>query len=524
MSEATSYHPLDQFFEAVEAEVFVDGVLDRLLTSVADTLYDHYLDSKNDAFIVKQINSTLVNVLEIEYTRRDTGETQPWAEDAEPPPCSIDTWGRGAIPVRKKYRVVHAAVPATAQREGSSRSMISSITRASQAFKSKIHQRPGAGPAVNEERSRTPVPLPYHKEQSTAEEATLRQKKEVETQRKAEEQERIRKEVEAEAERIKELVKRAHELRNKPFTYDYEGRIMMLRPTRDTDAGNATEFNLMTEDPPKTANKKGIERVASGKDLPVLKHKRPPVKEVEFIKNLQSVQPPLFEYIQLAPGVRMGEGSRVKANPLRLRHTTISRTQYRKMTEVPELLVAESSVSSSGRFHPHEGQGAKEAKKAKESSLKPAVVTPNPEMLSAIPDNEDESMQDSYKPRPSPPKTKSAMSMAPITQFGGEMEEAEGLSEVDQFNFQILRSKNWGMNPPVKEPNVPSLPKFSSLKTLHETYGHRSKLPRERPFIESQTSRKHLPPPPLGKTMGHGLLSGVQGSLTERSARSRTNK
>jgi hypothetical protein len=524
MSEQTSHHPFDQFIEAAEAEVFVRGELDRLMKCVGDTLYDHYLDSLNVGFIVNQTSSTLINVLEIEYTRRDTGETEPWAEDSEPPPCSIDTWGRGAIPVRRKYRVGHATVSATPlPRDGSSRSLLSSITRASQAFKSKVHQRPGTGPPVNEERSHTPVLLPFHKEQATAEEDRLRQQKEVESLHRAAEAERVRKEVEAESERIKELAKRAHELRSKPFTYDYEGRIMMLRPIRD-DSASVTEFILKTEDPPKTANKKSIERVGSGTELPVLRHKRPPVKQVEFIKNPQTVQPPLFDNMQLAAGVRMGEGNRVKASPLRMRRTTISRAQYRKVAEEPEQLLTESSVSSSVKYHHQDDKGSKVAK---ESSLKQGVVSPYPELLSAIPDNEDASMQASYQPRPSPPKSKSAMSIAPITQFGGGMEEAEGLSEVDQFNFQILKSKNWGMNPPIKEPNVPSLPKFSSLKTFHETYGLRSKLPRERPFIISQTSRRHLPPPPLGKTIGHGLLSGqveMQGLLTERSARSKANK
>ena len=35
---------------------------------------------------------------------------------------------------------------------------------------------------------------------------------------------------------------------------------------------------------------------------------------------------------------------------------------------------------------------------------------------------------------------------------------------------------------------------------------------RERPFIERVNCREHLPPPPLGKSLGHGVLGELNGS------------
>jgi len=95
-------NPTDLLKFAGEAEVFVDSIVEELLIRGADALYDHYLDEKNDPFIVKQTTAILTNALEVQNIRRDAGELQTWDEEVEPMPCAIDTWGRAAVPIKKK--------------------------------------------------------------------------------------------------------------------------------------------------------------------------------------------------------------------------------------------------------------------------------------------------------------------------------------------------------------------------------------------------------------------------------------
>jgi len=387
--------------------------------------------------------------------------------------------------------------------EGCSKSLLSSITKASQAFKSKLAQSPMPTRGVEEERSYTPIPLPEQKEVISPEEDKLRQSKDLETQRRLEEEERIRKANHAEEERIKEATRRAQELRERPFTYDYEGRIMMLKPANEVKGPfGETEFQIPIQEPPTSTNKRRIAKVFSSKELlPSIKQRKAPAADIEFVKNVQSGQPPLFDNIKLAPGVRIGEGNKYKNSPNKHKSKTLTRAQYRNLTESPGLLMTTSSYSSSMRSSRREVRG-----EAREEVMKSQVVTSNHELLSEIPDIEDEDAHEVIQ-KPSPRKSKSSRNFASITKFGEDMEEDEGMSEVDKFNFQIMKSKNWGSNPPVREPIAKGeMPKRPTHKGLQQTHGYKKRLPRDRPFIETKSSRSHLPPPPLGMTMGHGLL------------------
>lgn len=487
---------------ACEAEIIIDDIVEELLIRGADVLFDHYLDGKNDPFIVKQKTNILLNAIEQMHIRRDNGEAEVWPEEEELVPCPIDTWGRAAVPIRKKFRMVQTRPPTSPHREGSSKSLMSSIARASQAFKAKIGpSTPMHTTGLEEVRSFTPIPLPEQKVVVSAVEDKLRLSKEAEVMRRFEEEERIRKANQAEEDRIKEAAKRAQELRDKPFTYDYEGRIMLLRPLHETGANGDTEYQVAIDAPPNPKGKKQLGRVPSRKELPTLKQKKAPVNDVEFVKNVQSGQPPLFDNIKLTPGVKIGEGNRFKTSPHRQKNRTLSRGQYRRLAESPGLLMTQSSFASSIKSSKHETKDG-----AKNEALKSQVMTSNPELLSEIPDIEDEERFEASV-NPNPRKSKSVRQLAPITKFGEEVEEEEGMSEVDQFNFKILKSTNWGSNPPIREPILPTrMPKRPSNKSLQETHGFKIKLPRDRPYIESTTSRSHMPPPPIGKTMGHGLL------------------
>lgn len=510
MDEFTEPSPVDLLQLAAEAEVCVDTLMQDLYERGAELLYDHYLDDKNDPFIVTQASTILINAIEIQHVRYDIGETAPWQEDEEPTPCIIDTWGRAVVPIKKKYKLIQESSPASMVKESSYRSYKSSITRKSQALKSKKSPTPLQTQMLQEERNFQIIPLPELKETSSDVEDLLRMSKELEIKRRKEDEDRIRKDNLAEQHRIKEATRRAQEMKEMPYTFDYEGHLMLVKELSNSERPNEqTEF-LLSSSPELTStpNKKKLARILSRKKLPTVQLKRAPQSEFEFVRNVQSSQPPLFDSIILSPGVKIGEGHKYRTSPLKPKHHTLTRSQYNQFAD-PRGVLSQSSYSSSIKSR-HEG---KESIRAE--TFKSQVFASHPDLMSEIPDIDDEETYDIVQsPRPLRASTKS---LAAITQFGEGAEEVEGMSEVDKFNFQILRSKNWGSNTPIKEPTVTTrLPNRPSLKNLHETYGLRSKLPRERPFIA--TGKSHMAATQFGMTIGHGLLSGQSAYLSTYSS------
>ncbi len=97
---------------------------------------------------------------------------------------------------------------------------------------------------------------------------------------------------------------------------------------------------------------------------------------------------------------------------------------------------------------------------------------------------------------------------------------SSNISPIDQYNMEILRSRDWGRAsgsgsflPVISHGNKPS------LSDIHSSLGYnKAKLPRERvlrqkDLIIAETFR--LPPPMIGRTMGHGIKSGYNPSEME---------
>lgn len=489
------------FCSAAEAEVVVDSLVEELLERANNFIYDRYLEAKHLPFVLSQAIMTLVNVLELEFIRIDIGHTNPWPEDPEPMPCPIDAWGRSAISVKQKYKVVKPRPPPSPLGEGSSRSPLSTISRISQFMKSRLRNRNSARPIG--EKVYEVVQLPEEKVEVTSEEAILRFHKETESDRLWAEKERIRIIHEAEQEREREAARRVQELKNKTFTFDYKGRIMLQRKIMDHKSPTVEpEFNVIADLSP-TPDKRPLMKIISKRDLPSLVTKRPSEKHVEFVRNIQASQPPLYDNIKLSSGVLVRDGNLNRSSHLKSQVRTLSRQQYRQVTETNTTSLDKSRSSQSSSLRPR----GPEDRKENEENVKSAVVTTNSHILLELPDIAEEKPLLSNL-RISPEKSKTSRALTPITMFWEDMEDVAKLSEVDKFNFTILKNTNWGNNPPLRTPSVPArLPSRPTAKNLQETYGYRTKLPRERPHIEAFTSRSHLAPPPPRKTMGHGLIS-----------------
>jgi hypothetical protein len=97
---------------------------------------------------------------------------------------------------------------------------------------------------------------------------------------------------------------------------------------------------------------------------------------------------------------------------------------------------------------------------------------------------------------------------------------SSNISPIDQYNMDILRSRDWGrvsgnggFLPVINHGSKPS------LSDIHSSLGYnKAKLPRERvlrqkDLIIAETLR--LPPPMIGRTIGHGIKGGYNPSEME---------
>jgi hypothetical protein len=58
--------------------------------------------------------------------------------------------------------------------------------------------------------------------------------------------------------------------------------------------------------------------------------------------------------------------------------------------------------------------------------------------------------------QPDAPQVQKQRLFSAITRHGEGAQETEGVSEIDQFNFELLKDKHWGAFPPIKDPVIPN--------------------------------------------------------------------
>ena len=87
------------------------------------------------------------------------------------------------------------------------------------------------------------------------------------------------------------------------------------------------------------------------------------------------------------------------------------------------------------------------------------------------------------------------------------------VTDEDDPNLQLVNSPDWGantaVNPDFEPGQAPPTPKPTPKQSelLSKMMGGEAvRNPRDRPYVIRDTSpRKHMPPPPLGQSTGHGL-------------------
>ncbi|KAJ3045181.1 hypothetical protein HDV00_011051 [Rhizophlyctis rosea] len=93
-----------------EGELLVSSLIEEILQRSHDVLFEKHIESQVLPYAVEFAKETVVGIVEWEFFKRDPGDIDPltWEPDEEPHPVPIDSWARGAIPVRKAPATVPA--------------------------------------------------------------------------------------------------------------------------------------------------------------------------------------------------------------------------------------------------------------------------------------------------------------------------------------------------------------------------------------------------------------------------------
>ncbi|KAJ3264167.1 hypothetical protein HDU77_009146 [Chytriomyces hyalinus] len=87
-----------------EGENLASAIVESIVARGQEVLFEKHIESQVLPYAVGFAKGTLLKIVEWQFFRRDSGEIRPetWLADEEPKPAVIDSWARGAIPVKKR--------------------------------------------------------------------------------------------------------------------------------------------------------------------------------------------------------------------------------------------------------------------------------------------------------------------------------------------------------------------------------------------------------------------------------------
>ena len=531
------------------AEYMAEESITQIIKSGAEMLYEHYITIKCVPYSVNFTLSTFSSLFELHNIRHEASGFESWVEEFEPIPSPIDNWARNTVPVITKVKLPKSE-PATtfapdtkSVKSYSSRRSVMHRLPKSNSIKNK------AAEAASIEEGIMPVPIPQDKTEVNEEEEFLRQMKEREMKKRREDAERLKKMKEEEVEKEKKLQKEVEDMKKKVFTYDHSGKIIYVNQVKfENLPENYNECKYVSQEPVVEENKVKPRKKSANEFTSVKRVKTAPMYEREWVKNLTSVQPSLIEAISLNPNVTYIEGNRTKYPPVE------KSEEGRAMTR-KEYVMTYQAKQENVNFNERPEKTLKDDRKSStissfESGRK--GMDSKKDIFEIIPDYEElpKEKEDNTRGNKSVPPARS-MTHGRIVQYGTGNKLDSSFGPTDKFNSEILNNRNWGVNPPLRDPIIiERRPMKPDLKQLRDVYGNilkkpkdvpfisaselwkvnekKLKKPRDRPFIERIEKKTRMPAPPYGFTMINVLPEinplGTSGYSNKTLNRSDTNK
>jgi adenylate kinase len=326
--------------EGAKGDAYRGAVVDSILTDCLGARFD----ARRDALRVERMTwrltaehaikamDALVSIHTMAFDAGGSAAGAAWAPGDEPAGAPMDSWGRGAVPLKKRAKPLSEELLAQGSKEmrsrpGSSSSRGSRASRASRVSRGYGTGAPPPGaakkkapkPPPEEVKARTPTAAEMEEERLRA---VLKAKQDA-----AAAKARRAREYKAEVEKLEKLTKgMAH--RGQQFTMDDAGNMIMVNPVAGDKlpaplVGTRAAMGPSPAPPPDPAfsSKPGGDTKAMAAGL-------------TYFHPSDTVQPPAVESHRLVEGVTLVEGSQTRAGPARERDALhMTRREYTALLE-----------------------------------------------------------------------------------------------------------------------------------------------------------------------------------------------
>lgn len=484
----------------------------------------------------------------------------------EPAPILIDTWARGAVPIKRRPKFkdplealgANVSVPKSADQlstgsrlsRGSKTSKFTSATTTGGRLKTGKPGSSQGGRSVDP-KSLKPIPIERKISPEEMERERIRQEQLAAIERlrqQAEDSETKTKLADEEEEKRFERLKQ--ELRGKEYTFDHNGNIIVInianpekmpRFTLEPAVGvNAPEEEIKSRS--QLAAAAALAAAEAKQDAADKKGKGKKVEKKSELPTLEyrvgNVQPPIMEVMKLSSGVTLREGGSVKQGtstaptPTQILASSMSSTASNNMSALSAAAKSLTRKAYNEMLDTMQSrnQAAASDSLANDSSfgnfnntmyLNESSVQDFQSSLSKAPAAAASSTGVTLNSSISNILTDAAAPTSPSASgddSGSSPTRLARATAADLFNESILNDPSWGSNPPASQSfSPPALPPKPSSDQIEKTVGRRAKLPRERPFVNQTSSsaqRQHLPPPAFPATFGHGFTPSQSSNAT----------
>ena len=291
---------------------------------------------------------------------------------------------------------------------------------------------------------------------------------------------------------------------------------------------------LTEEEKKRLKKKKEQDKLKETRNI-LAKHKKTPEEEKEFVKNVTTITPPIYDQFTLAPGVTLSMNGKLKVEPRPITATLanitdpairMSKTDYLNLTRTGNLSregisktldVNNKMINSKlGKINEELSYQSGLSKDIKEKKEKRKLIknekigeikVTSAIMIESMTNHLSEAeeleiirrQQEEYKRRMEETQAKKEKSLL--------------TSPVDKFNMDIINSKDWGRSTFGSNMTATNTKQGSTkptAKDITQTLGVMTKKPRDRDRVlanNNVNTTKRLPPPMVGKTIGHGFAN-----------------
>lgn len=484
----------------VGAEEAVAVAIEQILTDGGFLLWQKYLERKAFAFAANSISDALVSKLKMCYVPYDEGEASMddgWLVEDEPEPSEIDSWARMYLPVRRPIKDSDATADRLSA-AAKSRVMDAKRKAVAQKLPGKPQTVPGTaksvqGTAKSESRS---VPIADQIEVDEQEER-LRDAKALEEARRKDKEVKLRQSERSKDEERKKVQQLHEEMSKRAHTFDGDGNLIWveeIKVERLPKVQEAFGFNVKRDPRPRMTDElqKSTKEVSSPVALPS-KNKRSTetdkkqgIEFTDFFSKLQHGQPPILETMAVQPGVTLESMGKKKMGHESNADGHMSRKEYVQLAEKEEAM--------GSQFRPHHSMATTESK----SSPKPEA------RRRSVQQNDVASKEASHQhSQAAAAEGGSLGTTLPPIQTGGpagqQNSQAGPAGNAQQPRPDV---KTGVLAQAQKEPAAPPPStrnrKFDAIGFMRPPRYHPPKLGGQYGFSAAQ--------PPLGATMGHGLV------------------